>query len=81
MNADQPVRSSAHTGAAEWIPKGRPPIGQYRVTLLLTGDDIGPDALAWLIEHQLGTHGHHAFVETMTHLHPTPDPTGERPPQ
>lgn len=32
-----------------WTPGPRPPVGQYTVTAVLTGDDIGPTALGAVI--------------------------------
>lgn len=37
----------------EWKHPKRPPIGQYQVTLLWTGDDLGEDHVVWLIEQML----------------------------
>ena len=34
-------------------PAGRLPIGQYRVTVLVTGDAIGSETLSWLIADRL----------------------------
>lgn len=36
-----------HTGS--WTPGPRLPVGQYRVTLVVTGDAVGPEILSWLI--------------------------------
>lgn len=51
-----------------WVPKGRQPIGQYRISMVVTGDDLGPDALAWLIERQAGSLGFTAYVERMERI-------------
>lgn len=51
-----------------WAPGWRPPMGQYRITLVLTGDDLGPGALAWLIERTVSVHGHIVSVEQMERL-------------
>lgn len=47
---------------------GRLPAGQYRVTAVLTGDDVGPDALGWLTERLLAIHGHIVYVESVTRV-------------
>lgn len=46
----------------------RPPTGQYRLTIVWTGDDLGPEAVAWLIGHELGVHGNIAYVEKMERI-------------
>jgi hypothetical protein len=43
-------------------------MGQYRVTLVTTGDDLGPDALVWLVEHQVATLGHIVYVEHIARI-------------
>jgi hypothetical protein len=53
------------SGNRPWDGKSRPPIGQYDVHLVITGDDIGPAALGWLIERMVSTHGHTAFIQTI----------------
>lgn len=56
-------RDAAAHSPDVWTPKGRLPMAQYRVSLFLTGDDIGPDLLAWLIERQAAAFGFTARVE------------------
>jgi hypothetical protein len=56
------------TDPALWCPAVQPPLGQYRITVLLTGDDLGTDMIAWLAEKLLAAHGHTARVEQITTL-------------
>lgn len=49
-----------------WTPGRRPPTGQYTVTVNITGDDLGPDALAWTVTRQLEALGLIATVTTVT---------------
>jgi len=43
-------------GTTVWTPTGgRPSIGQYRVTVLITGDAIGPEILSWLVADRLNS--------------------------
>jgi hypothetical protein len=65
MTPDGPQRQPTTDG---WMPGWRPPMGQYRVTLMLTGDDLGAGALAWLIERTVSVHGHVVQVEAMERL-------------
>lgn len=51
-----------------WAPRGRLPMGQYRITMILTGDDIGPDALALMIERQGSSLGFIVGVERMERI-------------
>jgi hypothetical protein len=54
------------TGPTVWTPGTRLPIGQYRVTLLVTGDAVGPEILSWLIADRtarMGGGGLTAHVE------------------
>lgn len=57
MTTDQP-----------WEHPRRPPIGQYRLTVVVTGDDLGPDMLCWLVENRLSQPGHTASVETVDRI-------------
>lgn len=58
----------AAAAAVEWAPGWRPPMGQYRVTLIITGDDLGPGALAWLIARTASVHGHIVHIDSMERL-------------
>jgi hypothetical protein len=51
-----------------WKHPDRPAMGQYRMVIVVTGDDLGPDAMIWLVEHQLNTFGMIAFVEAVKRI-------------
>lgn len=52
----------------DWSPGWRPSMGQYRLTITITGDDLGSAALAWLVEKTASVHGHVVNVDTIEHL-------------
>lgn len=53
---------------AGWVHPYRPPTGQYRIALVWTGDDLGPDQIVWLVEHQLTQYGAIAFVDDLNRI-------------
>jgi hypothetical protein len=66
------------TPANMWQPTGpRLPIGQYRVTALITGDAVGPETLSWIVADRLHSmaggaiSGRVELIETVT-----PDASG-----
>lgn len=58
--------------AAPWRPGPRPPIGQYRITVTVTGDDIGADMHDWLLNRLYDTVGMTACADTIEPLTDAP---------
>jgi hypothetical protein len=58
------------THPAVWKPeqRPRPPVAQYRVELILTGDGIGPDTLDHLITRSLTALGFTARTQEIETL-------------
>lgn len=54
----------------------QPPIGQYRISLVTTADDLGPDALVWMIRSVLHNILHiHPLIESVERIYPLDEGT------
>jgi hypothetical protein len=64
--------STEQVTPAPWTPGPRPPIGQYRITVTVTGDDIGADMHDWLLNRLYDTVGMTACADTIEPLTEAP---------